>query len=472
MIMGTSSAFAKMPTDPLGGQPPKGSKQSVKDLEYQVKYQRAFEAVLWSMPAISIYGFHRAAKAIGGGNNTILAWSKPAKPNAELLTANNVTPYLLSQTDLSKGPVVVEVPAATDKVSFYGQIVDHWQITIADVGPSGLDKGKGGKFLLTPPDYNKTIPSGYIQIKSPSYRVAMAFRSIKSKKGTLDDAYAYSKTLKMYYLNDPKPTQFIDPTDMRFPSLVRYDEKWFQDLYDIVNLENARPRDKVMMGMLKSLGIEKGKPYHPDAKTLKAMKQGVTDAYFYMQERMVHPKDPKRLWWKDRHWYDGVFCDDERMFKWETADLIDIDNRADRYHIGTYYPNKLPKLPQTQYLFPLADADGNELMAGKNYSFTMPAKVPVSQFWSLLIDDQKTGAFIYTKEGVIGFSSFDIGKGLKKNKDGSVTIYFGPIAPKGKESNWIPTAGKKPLPILRIYGGTKEFWDKSWKMPDVVLEDK
>ena len=73
---------------------------------------------------------------------------------------------------------------------------------------------------------------------------------------------------------------------------------------------------------------------------------------------------------------------------------------------------------------------------------------------------------------MIGFSSFDIGKGLKKNKDGSVTIYFGPTAPKGKKSNWIPTAGKKPLPILRIYGGTKEFWDKSWKMPDVVLEDK
>ena len=472
VLITMSSVFAQTPTDPLGGQPPLGAKQSVADLDYQMKYHRAFEAVLWSMPAVAIYSFHRAAVAIGGGPNTILAWSKPAKPNAELLTANNVTPYLLSQTDLSKGAVVVEVPAATDKVSFYGQIVDHWQITIADVGPSGLDKGKGGKFLLTPPNYQGSVPNGYIQVKSPSYRVAMAFRSIKSEKGTLDDAYTYSKTLKMYYLNDPKQTQFIDPTDMRFPSLVRYDENWFHDLYDIINLEDAKPRDKVMMGMLASIGIEKEKPYSPDEKTLKAMKQGVTDAYFYMQERMVHPKDPKRLWWKDRHWYDGVFCDANRMFQWETADLIDVDNRADRYHIGTYYPNKLPKLPQTQYLFPLADADGNELEAGKSYSFTMPAKVPISQFWSLLINDQRTGAFIYTKEGVIGFSSFDLEKGLKENKDGSVTIYFGPTAPKGKESNWIPTAGKKPLPILRIYGGTEEFWDKSWKMPDVELEDK
>jgi len=472
ILIVTNSIYAQMPTDPLGGQPPKGAKQSVQDLDYQVKYQRAFEAVIWSMPAVAIYGFQKAAVAVGGGPNTILAWSKPAKPNAELLTANNVIPYLLSQTDLSKGPVVIEVPAATDKVSFYGQIVDHWQITIADVGPSGLDKGKGGNFLITPPDYKGAIPDGYIHVKSPSYRISMAFRSIKTKDASLDDAYDYSKTLKMYYLNDPKPTQFIDPTDMRFPSLVRYDETWFQDLYDIISLENARPRDKVMMGMLASLGIEKGKPYNPDEKTLKAMKQGVTDAYYYMQERLVHPKDSARLWWKDRHWYDGMFCDANRMFKWETDDLIDLDNRADRYHIGTYYPNQLPKLPQTQYLFPLADADGNELEAGKTYSFTMPAKVPVSQFWSLLINDQRTGAFIYTKEGIIGYSSFDIGKGLKKNKDGSVTIYFGPKAPKGKESNWIPTAGKKPLPIIRMYGGTEEFWNKSWKMPDVVLVDE
>ena len=85
-----------MPTDPIGGKPPAGSKPSVKDLNYQVKYQRAFEAVIWSMPAVAVYGFHKAPVTLGGVDNTVLAWSKPAKPNAELLTANNVTPYLLA----------------------------------------------------------------------------------------------------------------------------------------------------------------------------------------------------------------------------------------------------------------------------------------------------------------------------------------------------------------------------------------
>ena len=260
----------EVPTDPLGGKPPAGSKPSVEDLDYQVKYQRAFEAVLWSIPAVSIYGFHRAPIALGGGSNTVLAWSGPAKPNLEALTGNNQTPYLLSQTDLSKGPVVVEIPAATDKASLYGQIVDHWQITIADVGPSGIDSGKGGKILLTPPGYSDKVPAGYIEVKSPSYRVAFAFRSIKGAKATTKDAYAYSKTLKMYYLSElpnPKPTQFIDPIDKRFATLPRFDERWFEDVHAIFSLENANPRDKVMMGMLASLGIEKGKPYAPDEKT-------------------------------------------------------------------------------------------------------------------------------------------------------------------------------------------------------------
>jgi hypothetical protein len=49
-----------MPTKPRGGQPPKGSKPSVESFAEQVTYQRAFEAVVWSMPAVMKYGMRRA----------------------------------------------------------------------------------------------------------------------------------------------------------------------------------------------------------------------------------------------------------------------------------------------------------------------------------------------------------------------------------------------------------------------------
>jgi hypothetical protein len=78
-------------------------------------------------------------------------------------------------------------------------------------------------------------------------------------------------------------------------------------------------------------------------------------------------------------------------------------------------------------------------------------------------------AFIYSPEERQGLSSAIDLPNMKKNQDGSVTIFFGPKAPKGQESNWIPTAGKRPLPVVRFYGGTEAFWDKSWKMPDVEM---
>jgi hypothetical protein len=47
----TTSGFlrAEIP-EPLGGQSVRGSKPSVSDLDDQVVYQRAFEAVIWSRP--------------------------------------------------------------------------------------------------------------------------------------------------------------------------------------------------------------------------------------------------------------------------------------------------------------------------------------------------------------------------------------------------------------------------------------
>ncbi len=468
---GQSGSTADMPDDPLGGKPPVGSSPSVKDLDYQVKYQRAFEVVLWSMPAVSQYGFFRAAYGVGAENNTILAWSKPMTPYGELLTANSVTPYTNSLTDLRKGPVVVDVPKATDKASLFGQIVDHWFTTIANVGPSGVDKGKGAKILLTPPGYKDKIPDGYVEVKSPSYRINFAFRSIPTPKGTNADAVALSRQIKMYKLSDlpnPKPTKFLDPGDKRFSSLPRYDERWFEDLYDIFSVENADPRDAVMMGMLSSLGIEKGKPYKPDETTKKAMRQGAIDAYYYMQQRFRTP-DPKEMWWPDRQWRNAFYSDPNGGFTWETANMLDYDNRAIHpWFSATYYPNKVAKRPSTMYLITGKDIDGKLFEAGKTYALNVPADVPVKQFWSLSVYDMDTWAFIYTPELRTGLSSRDASK-MKKGADGSVTLYFGPKAPDGLESNWIPTAGKTPYLMFRFYGPKDAFYDKSFKLEDVKM---
>jgi hypothetical protein len=115
------------------------------DLDYQLAYQRGIEAVIWSMPAISIREFQETAfKDYGVSWNDVILWSKPAVPRHELLTANNQVPYMLTALNLRQGPVVVEIPAAGAKAVLFGSFVDNWQAPIVDVGPSGTDEGHGG----------------------------------------------------------------------------------------------------------------------------------------------------------------------------------------------------------------------------------------------------------------------------------------------------------------------------------------
>jgi hypothetical protein len=453
--------------EPLGGKPPKGAHPSFSDYDYELKYRRAFEVALWSLPAVEIYGFARAIQAVGGGPNVVMAWSRVAEPNAELLTANNTTPYIVAMTDLRPGPVVVEIPPMTEKASLYGQIVDHWQFAIADVGPVGLDKGKGGKYLLLPPDYQGEEPEGYFILRSPSYRVYFAFRSIRGQGATPEDAYAYSKTLKMYYLNDPQPTQFIDPSDMRFPSLPRFDERLFEDVHEVFSVEPVQEQDKIMMFYLSTLGIERGKPYNPDETAKRAMRQAVIDVYYYLRHRVITPP-PEKYYWPDRKWQTVLTPDKNNLFSFVYDDMIDVDNRAERYYLGTFFPREMVKKPAAMYMFTFVDKDGKPLEGGKTYKVTVPANVPVKQFWSLIVYDQETLAFAYTKEGRIGLSTYDM-PNLVKNEDGSVTLYFGPFAPEGLESNWIPTACHVPFPVMRFYGPEDDFLERRWSMPDVEL---
>ena len=211
--------------------------------------------------------FRRAAfDDLGLKDNDIIAYSTTATPLLEAITANSTTPYISAFTDLRKGPAVLELPVAGPDGSLYGQVVDAWQFTIADVGPAGLDKGQGGKMLFTPPDYKGTVPDGYIHVPSPNYRVAFAFRSVPAKGKTAADAYQYAKRLKMYYLSDaanPPQQKFLDPTGKRYPTLPFYDERHFEDMHAIMSVEPVRDHDKVMMGMLMSLGDRKGKALQP-----------------------------------------------------------------------------------------------------------------------------------------------------------------------------------------------------------------
>lgn len=454
--------------EPLGGQPPQGALRSVDDFDYQVKYQRAFEAALWAMPALAIYRFRAAAlEDLGLRDNDIIAYSAAATARLEATTANASTPYITAFTDLQDGPTVLEVPPAGDNGSLYGQVVDAWQYTIADVGPSGLDAGKGGRYLFTPPGHDGPIPEGYLHVPSPNYRVAFAFRSVRGPGMSEADAYAYAKRLRMYRLDQaasPPEQVFFDPIDIRYPTMPQWGRGQFEDIHAIVTVEPVKPEDRQVMGMLASLGIERGKPFAPDGVAERAMIQASYDVWFYMQEWYDNfPRE--RLYWPDRHYASLLQADANRTFTWSYEDRIDTIDRAAEYFWCTYMPKALSDSPATQYMMALADSTGALLEAGVTYRLDVPAEMPVDQFWALTVYDRATMGFIYTAENRTTLSSYDL-DGMTRNADGGVTIWVGPQAPEGMEANWIPTAGKRPLPAMRLYGPTADFNEKRFKLPD------
>lgn len=71
---------------------------------------------------------------------------------------------------------MLEIPPA-DEGSITGSVDDGWQNAMEDVGPAGVDKGKGGKYLILPPDYNEQVADGYIPLPSATYQGYAILRS-------------------------------------------------------------------------------------------------------------------------------------------------------------------------------------------------------------------------------------------------------------------------------------------------------
>ena len=142
---------------------------SPDDLASRTIHRRAVEAAIWGMPAVNFDRMYQAmvhdANA-GEGSNKIVFWSRPLTWKNQTLTPNPDTIYLMPFFNTKDvGPVVLEIPAA-DTGSITGSVDDAWQTAIEDVGPAGVDKGKGGKYLILPPDYKDKVPADYIPMPS------------------------------------------------------------------------------------------------------------------------------------------------------------------------------------------------------------------------------------------------------------------------------------------------------------------
>ncbi len=158
---------------------------SADDLNNRLVHRRAVEAVIWAMPAVNYDLMLQAMlNKTEGKINQFIYWSRPSDWKNQTLTPNPDAIYFMTFFNTrDAGPVVIEVPPA-DGGSLAANIDDIWQAALEDAGPEGADQGKGGKYLILPPDYRGNPPAGYFVLPSQTNRshTPNGSKSIRSRR--------------------------------------------------------------------------------------------------------------------------------------------------------------------------------------------------------------------------------------------------------------------------------------------------
>jgi len=443
-------------------------KFSAEELKQRTIERRAVEAVIWGMPAVNTdLMLQEMLNETKAKVNEIVYWSRPVDWHNQTLTPNpDAIYFMIFFNTKGVGPLVIDVPPADGGI-FAGNIDTVWQMPIEDVGPFGADQGKGGKYLILPPDFEGQPPQDYFVLRPDTYTGYALIRSnLKSHSDAdITAAVNYGKRLKVYLLSqaaNPPQTKFTDAKDVIYDSTIPYDIRFFQSLNRVIQTDPWLTRDKLMIDQLKSIGIEKGKPFNPDAKTTEVLNNAAVEAKASL-ERMYDAGFPPffpTARWAMPAWPDLVKAGSSGYAE---TDIYPVDARALTYSIGYI---GIKRLGTAQfYLIESKDKDGNPLEGDKTYRLGVPPKAPTRQYWSATVYDRATHALIKNLPRASRASNDTT---LQRNADDSVDIYFGPTAPAGKASNWVPTDPKGKFEVLfRVYGPEKEFFERTWKLPDV-----
>jgi hypothetical protein len=428
---------------------------------------RGVDAFLNGMPAASIYAFLEGLKQAGLEPGDMGITESLLDARGLLLTAQSTTPYAMAEIDLKNGPVVVEIPGPV-----LGILDDAFSRYVSDIGLVGPDQGKGGKYLFIGPDYEGDIPEGYFVAKSETYRHWLLMR-VFVKDGDLEGSVIELKEgFRAYPLaqaNNPPKQKVVDLSGVKFNTIHANDEGFFEELNAVIQYEPAEAFDPELVGLFASIGIKKGQPFAPDARMQKILKDAAAIGNATARSLTFSSRNQAVYFYPDRQWFTPFSGGHDFM---DNGELV-LDDRI-MFHYGATGITPAMATPKvgtgSAYAATSRDAKGEYLDGGKTYKVTLPAPIPVNNFWSFMVYSGQHRSMLETDQKSAGLDSNS--PSIKPNKDESYTVWFGPKAPAGHEGNWIQTMpGKSYFSILRLYGPLEPWFDKAWKPGDFELLD-
>lgn len=441
-------------------------KASVAQLYDNLDFQRAVQAYLLALPAVSQAANRDAIRALGPANGVVPIFETLMDSRSIFLTANDNTVYSWIWLDLSKGPLVLEVPPKV-----LGAINDIWFRWVVDVGITGADKGKGGKYLLLPPGYKGKVPKGYIVVHSPTFNLWVPWRSFLvdgDPKPGVDLVKKFTKIYPVSQSGNPPQLKFVDMSGRPFNTVAPADYRFWDLLNEVVQEEPSESLDQIRLGYYASIGIQKGKPFAPDDRMKKILAEAAAVGDATARAISFDTRQKVAYYYENSAWQLPFIGG----YKFQTQpDVLNLDGYIFFYFMATgVTPAMEEKMVGrgSQYAWAGRDASASPLDGGKNYRLRLPPNIPVKDFWSVILYSNQTRSMLQTDQRFPSVSSQT--EGLSVNPDGSVDVYFGPMAPPGLEKNWIQTVpGKGWNIILRLYGPLEPWFDKTWRPGEIEL---
>ena len=440
---------------------------SVEKIYDNLDFQRAVQAYLLALPPVSQLANRKNILELGPANTTVPIFEKRMDSKTIFLTANNNTPYSWMWLDLRNGPLVLEAPPKV-----LGAINDMWCHWVVDIGFTGPDKGQGGKYLVLPPGYKGEVPDGYIVVRPRTFSVYAPWRSFVINGDPKPGVDLVKKFTRVYPLSDaanPPPMKFVDVSGMAFCTVALADYAFWECLNQVVQEEPSESLDPVTLGLYASIGIEKDKPFAPDARMKKILTEAAAVGDATARAISFRIRQEADFYYPNSAWRLPFFGG----YKFEEQPgVLSLDGSIFFHFLctGVSPAMEVKMVGQgSQNAWACVDSKGSPLNGAKNYKLHLPPNIPVKEFWSVIVYDNQTRSMLQTDQQWPAVSSQT--QGLLVNTDGSVDVYFGPKAPAGKETNWVQTApGKGWNTLLRLYSPLEPWFDKTWRPSEITLQ--
>ena len=450
------------------------TQETVETVYDYLDRSRAVSVFINSIPMLSMYALREGQASVGADTcNKICIWDNLMDSKSLLLTGNTSTMYAVGFLELLKdGPTVIDLPPG-----MLGILDDMAFRYMTDLGVAGPDKGKGGKFLVLPPGYKGDVPDGYFVVPSKTSGVWVFMRGYLDKKLPLDKAIPAASanirnTLKVYPLSrkDRQPKmEFINVSGKKMNTILPNDYTFFEKLHDLIQGEPDDYLGPEAKGMMAAIGIEKGKPFKPDARMKKILTDAAAIGNVAARAISFFPREPGNLIYGEDSAWMMAYANKNTYF--EKNGAYNLDARA-LFHFG--YICVSPAMAVTvagkgsDYGLIALDSNRRPLDGSKTYKLHLPPNPPVKDFWALTMYDTQTRSQLQTDQQFPTLGSQT--EGVKKNSDGSYDIYFAPKPPKGKEGNWLQTIpGKSWWLALRMYGPLQPWVDQTWRPGEIEL---